>query len=393
MARQRDPLTGQLMMEGIKAVVSERTGSVTYRARYTHGAPPRRSFESRTFKSYDTAEAWLLEQRLDVRRGRHIEPSTMTVADYFERWFTRMSRTWSGARARTVRTTWDKHFLPYFAGVRLQAVTRPMLQQLVDLLAEDGLKGSTIRMYMTSVASLLTAAEQDGLIHKSPFWGMSWPRDVRSPRPIWSPLQLRRFLQSAKATNDPLYPLWAFLVATGCRIGEAIALQWRDVDLEAGQVWIHRTATRGRGGGQAIREGTKTDASGRTIPIDPWMVEILRDLKAEHSDYPVFPGFAGRHLKYPTVLPRWRKAVTAAKLPPIRPHDVRHSVASMMVASGVPERVVQEILGHKSILITMNTYTHIDIGQQRDGTRAVSMLLGMTSDDLDTSPNASSTTT
>lgn len=381
MPRQRDPQTGTLMMEGVRATVSERTEKVSFRARYTYGVGAHRRFVSRTFKGYAAAEAWMLDQRMSLSTGRHIDPVTLTVDQYYEQWSKRMARTWSGARQRTVRNTWKNHFLPYFSGVRMQSVTRPMIQQLVDRLADRALKGTTIRMYMASVASLFTAAQHDGLIARSPVWGITWPRHDHTPRPIWSPLQLRRFLQGAKAANDPLYPLWAFLVATGCRIGEALAIQWRDIDLgsgaDAGSAWIHRTVTRGDTGTATIREGTKTSDTGRTVPLDPWIVGILRGLDREQPDHPVFQGRHGGELKYPTVLPKWRAAAAMSGLPVIRPHDIRHSVASMMVASGVSERIVQEILGHKSITITLNTYAHTDLRQQRQGTNKVSELIGM----------------
>jgi integrase len=375
MARQRDPQTGQLMMEGIHAVTSDRTGAVSYRARYTYGTGKHRQFVSRTFKTHDEAEAWLLQQRLDIRRGRHIDPSTLTVAEYFERWFARMARTWSASRQTTVRTSWERYFREYFGDLRIQRVKRETLQQLVDRLSVSGLSASTVHIYMIGMVTMFDAARQDGILQANPATDLTYPRHHKTPRPVWSTLQMRRFLATTR--DDEWVPLWTLLMATGCRIGEALSLHWSDIDFGRGHIWFHRTVSRGVDGVYRIRDGTKTGDRGRTVALQPWAQAQLRDHRSKAGTSPLVFHRGGQPLSPNTIRYQWHAAVKATGLPPITLHDVRHSVATALIAAGVSERVVQDILGHKSIVTTLGTYAHVDARMQQQALQAVGELLGM----------------
>ena len=372
MPRYRDPQTNQLLPEGVRPMVSDRTGRVTYRARFTTGSGARRRFHARTFTDARDAEAWLLSQRLDVARGRHRDTADMTVAEYYERWIARMARSWSGSRVKTVRMVWRRYAADALGGMRLQRVGRAECQFLVDAMARQGLKAATVRLYMVGIVSMLDDAVKDDLIPANPAAALTYPRDDRAVRDVWSPLQLRAFL--TRTRDDELGSLWAFLIATGCRIGEALALRWSDIDLDAGTVWIHRTLARDAAGRYVGREGTKTSRTGRTVPLDTWVVAVLGRRDRTHA---LVWHQAGEPWSPSTVRDRWARAVKAAGLPPITLHDVRHSVASAMVAAGVHERIVQEVLGHASITTTMNTYSHVGVDTQRQGTQAVTRLLGL----------------
>lgn len=388
MPRQRDPRTNQLLPEGVRAIVSERTGVVRYRARYTTGTGRQRRFHSRMFDDAGPAEAWLLSQRLDVTQGRHLEPSTITVADYYVRWYERRARQWTQARARIVDSVWRNHIEPAIGGVRLQRVTRPMVQDIVDAMERAGRKRRTVDSHMSVPRLLFADAMREGLVHANPAVGLIYARGASPERVVWTPLQMRAFLHVTR--YDRLAPLWAMLVGTGCRVGEALALQWSDIDLDAGTVHIHRTLTLDTSSHYTVRTGTKTNERGRVVPIDPWLVDQLRALPRQGSY--VFQRDGDFH--HPsTVRRQFRDAVERAGLPMIRIHDIRHSVASAMVADGVSIKVIQEILGHENIATTLNTYAHVDTPTKRQGVTAMSRLLGMNEQhdntDAKTAPDSS----
>jgi len=377
--RKVDPISRRLLMEGVHPVWVPGRQVWRYRARYAYvDAAGGRRFTGRTFDAAAEAEAWLADRQAELRRGTHADPSTLTVAAYFERWYRRKKAGWGGSRQHSVRWTWDKHLAPRVGALRLRDVTRERCQVAVDALTAEGLKGQTVRLYMVILTSLFRDAVREGIVPTNPAADLDYPKPEPAPRVIWSPLQMRRFL--AATADDPHGALWAFLIATGCRIGEALAVQWNDVDLDAGTVLIHRTTTVTAEGKATIRTGTKTRHAGRTVPLEPWMVDRLRAHAAtRHADSLLVFHADGAPQAVLAVRTAWKRRIGELKLPPIRLHDVRHSVATAMVAAGISERIVQEVLGHADIRTTLALYAHVDVRMQRQGTSVMSELLGMAS--------------
>lgn len=371
MPRRRDPLTNRLLMPGVHPVVSPRTGEVTYRARASWLIGSERQHASQTFKSAAAAEEWLSKLHTDIRRGQALEPSSVTVADYHAQWAGRMARQWSGSRARTVRMVWERHAGPYFGTMRIQAVTRPVVQRFVDTLVADGRKPGTIRTYMAGIVAMFGDAVRDGLIDRNPASDLTYPRAAPAQKPVWSPLQLRTFV--ARTADDPLGSLWAFLVATGCRIGEALALHWQDIDFANGTVRIHRTLSRGEDGVYRVREGTKTSDRGRTVPLDTWAVRVLDALPRTHD---LVWHVSGEPLPISTVRWRWGETVEATGMPPLTLHGVRHSYISALIMAGVNPRTVADLVGHASTEMTMEVYSHSSAADLRHAVRTFGELVG-----------------
>lgn len=380
MARKRkeDPATGRRLMEGVHPEWSERRETWRYVARYdyTDGSGKRR-FRKRVCDTADEAEAWLLERKLELRRGTHSDPSTLTVAAYHDRWFRRKATTWAGSTTLANRQQWERHFAPRLGHLRVRDVTREQCQRVIDDLLAGGLTGQTIRTYMVQVVALFDGAMKDGLRTANPASGLDYPAPTSPVRTVWSPLQMRKFLHTTR--DDDLGPLWAFLIATGCRINEALAVQWSDVDLDAGAVLIHRTVSKDATGKLYHRTGTKTSARGRAVPLEPWLIDRLRTLP-RHPEAPyVFIQKNGRPWGDHWVREQWKRTVKAAGLPALRLHDLRHGVASALVAAGVDIRTVGDLLGHKTPQVTLGIYAHGNLGQRRKATRTMGDMLGMAS--------------
>jgi len=170
------------------------------------------------------------------------------------------------------------------------------------------------------------------------------------------------------AESDPLHALWVLLLFTGVRIGEALALQWSDIDGE--RLTIRRTLVRNSDYSLGFNE-PKTAKSRRTVTLPGIGVSALqqhrtkqlRDILATGSNYQrqdlIFPNSMGAPLFHERVRRRWRKLLHKAGLPQIRLYDTRHTHASLLLAAGVNPKVVSERLGHSSIVLTLNTYTHV----------------------------------
>jgi integrase len=180
--------------------------------------------------------------------------------------------------------------------------------------------------------------------------------------------EVRRLL--AAATDDRLEALWVLAVHTGMRQGELLALKWTDVDLEAGKISVRRTLTR-ESGHHTLGE-PKTKKSRRTVKLTGAATEVLRShLSRQMADMDqlgdlyrdqglVFTTDSGAPLNPSNVRNRnLRRLTRKAELPEIRFHDLRHTCATLLLSRNVHQKIVQEMLGHSTVAITLDTYSHV----------------------------------
>jgi integrase len=196
----------------------------------------------------------------------------------------------------------------------------------------------------------------------------------------WTREELDRFL--AHVAADRLFPMWRLAAWTGMRRGEVAGLTWRDIDLDAGTITVQRarvTVT-----SRDVRESkTKTGSGRRQVELDEETVAALEAWqerqRQERDEWPgewpshglVFALQDGAALK-PDWLTRWFQShAKQAGLPQIRLHDLRHTHATILLAAGVPVKVVSERLGHSTPAFTMAVYQHVLPGMQREAVQAV----------------------
>jgi integrase len=207
------------------------------------------------------------------------------------------------------------------------------------------------------------------------------PPRVRTPemRPL-TPTEARELLQAAESNR--LKALYVLAVTTGMRQGEILGLGWEDVDLEAGVVRVRRTLTLAKGGPRLTEP--KTRGSRRSIRLTTSAVEALERHRERQEGEGVAKGdewndmglvFCTRrgtpirrdnlHDKY------WKPLLRRSGLPDIRFHDLRHTCATLLLTKGVHPKIVSEMLGHSSIAITLDTYSHVIPGLGDAAARAM----------------------
>lgn len=188
---------------------------------------------------------------------------------------------------------------------------------------------------------------------------------IRPPVAVWTRQHLATFLASVK--HDPLFTLWWLVALTGLRRGEVAALRWSDIDLDAATLTVHEQIV--VVDGQDIIGPPKSASSRRTIALDKVTVKLLRGLWRYHRhtlattgrnrDGYVFVDTNGHRLRPDYLTRRLAALIAEAGLPPVRLHDLRHGAASLALAAGVDLKVVQEMLGHASIVTTADIYTSV----------------------------------
>jgi integrase len=164
--------------------------------------------------------------------------------------------------------------------------------------------------------------------------------------------QVNKLLDTVRDTQPGFYALYVLAVTTGMRSGEILGLQWRDVDLDAGMLQVRRTVFNG-----AVNT-PKTTRSNRGIRLPKIAAEALRR-QPRISEW-VFSSKNGTSLSVHNLHNRsWNPLLRDAGLPHIRFHDLRHTCATLLLSKGVHPKLVQELLGHSSIEITLDTYSHV----------------------------------
>jgi len=334
------------------------------------------------FRTEQEAKEARDQARVDAKKGTSVLPSRMTVAQYLDAWIEEAASQVRPTTLESYRMHLRVHLKPRIGGERLQELTPTMVQALYGVLQrEAGLSASTVRR----VAATLRKALNDG-VEKGSLPGNPADRRAKLPKVdhdrdgidelhVWNSAELATFLDHVK--GDRLYPMWRLAAWTGMRRGEVCGLTWRDCDLEGGVLRVQRArviVTKAD-----VRESKpKTRKGRRNVELDvitlaalkAWRKRQEREREAWPGEWPthdlVFTLEDGSPL-YPAHVSRWfNRHVKAAKAPRVRFHDLRHTHASLLLAAGVPVKVVSERLGHHEPGFTMNVYQHLIPGQQRD---------------------------
>lgn len=345
----------------------------------------RRQRMARGFATKADAETALLEATLAQRKGTLADPGRATLGELLDEWLATVADAVSPNTLRNYRHRCA--VLTRRAGrVPLRELTPLRAQQLVRGLAADYAPATVAGIHAALTAALGRAVDW-GLLERNPAARVVLPAPSRRREPVaWSPAEATRFL--ALADREPDAALWRLLLDTGCRVGEAVALRWADLDLDAATVAIRRTATRDADGRRLIGSTTKTPASRRTLGIAPATVAALRAHRAEQrarrlrlrpvwqeSDA-VFDRGDGQPVSTNAVYKRCAALSRAAGVPPASPHDLRHTVTTLLLLAGVPLPVVQRRLGHATIRLTADVYAHVSRQADHDAAAAIGAILG-----------------
>ena len=295
-----------------------------------------------------------------------------------------LTREWLPAVKATIRpSTYNSyvqhvecHIAPHIGSVKLAKLSGSQVNALYAKLAESGSKDGRhglSAMTIHHVHSCLHKACKDavrwGHISRNPLDAADPPRkkgDGTREMRTWTKEQLKAFLESVR--DDRLSPLWHTIAMTGMRRGEAIGLRWSDVDLENARLSVRRALIPTNR--EVVVSEPKTAKGRRVVALDRVTVEVLKAQAARQLDEQsergetwvdsglVFTAENGAALDPESVSRYWRQAVKKAMLPAIRLHDLRHTHATLALQAGVHPKVVSERLGHATVSITLDTYSH-----------------------------------
>ena len=327
----------------------------------------RRQVRRRGFATKKEAKAALDSLTEDVRHGLHVDRNRLTLGQFLtDQWLP--TRGLAPTTLETYTIAVDKWIIPHLGAVRLQAIDPAAVAQFLGAMLAAGRSPKYVRNIHGVLRKALADARRLGLVRTNAAADVELPTVRRGEMRAWDDQQLGRFLR--RVESDRLGPLWRFVVATGVRRGEALGVRWSDLDLDGATVSLRRS--RVVAGGRVVEGPTKTRAGERSIALDAVTVSVLRSWKSTQSAERLLMGAGwgndvGLVFTRPDGTPLYPQTVTAAfkriaielGIPTIGVHGLRHSSATMMLASGISPKVVSQRLGHANVSITLDTYSHV----------------------------------
>jgi integrase len=309
-----------------------------------------------------------------------------TVAHYLTRWAEAIRPTVRPSTAREYARHCEQYWIPAIGTLPLTRLQPAHVERVMAEMLARGLSPRTVRYARTTLRKALGDAVRDGMLIRNAAALSRPPRQERRELRPLTTAEVRRLLD---ATADHRFgPLYALLVGSGLRIGEALGLSWSDIDLDAGSLVVRRSLQRDTGNGYTFGE-PKTRQSRRTVMLPNLALDALARQRErqdaaraalEPSEWQdtrggVFVDPVGRPLSPTVVSADFREAADALGLA-VRLHDLRHSFASLALAGGVPLKTVSEALGHSSISTTADVYSHLSAEQRKETASALDRALG-----------------
>ncbi|MEI4273892.1 site-specific integrase [Klenkia sp. LSe6-5] len=362
---------------------------------WVDGKPQRKYLRGATRGEVATKLAAATQARDDgvLRPG-----STPTVAEWLHHWLDVVA---ADRLRESTRAGYEGHLRRYLVPLlgrhRLDKLRPEHIDRAWAELAGRGLAPATVRQSHRILSRALTIAVRRGHLARNPCQLIDGPAVSRAEVPALTPAQARSLVTAA--AEDRLASRWTVAVALGLRQGEALGLAWDEVDLDAGTIRVRRAIQRqqvrhgcGRagqgwacgkrrgadcpqrhGGGLVVVE-PKSARSHRTVAMPVELVAQLRARRTAQLQERLVAGSRwrggelgdlvwtqpdGAPIDHRADWQAWRDLCDRAGVPRLRVHDARHTAATLMLVQGIPARVVMGVLGHSTIQLTLDTYSHV----------------------------------
>ncbi len=319
-------------------------------------------------------------------RGTLAAPSGDTMRAYLRTWLAGAQPSLRPMTFQSYESLIRTQLEPRLGRIRLTQLRPHHVQAMLADMLGEGLSTKYTRNAHGVLHRALDRAVQWHQLTVNPADGVDLPQLRRREMTALTPEQARAVL--AAVESDPLRALWTLMLTTGLRQGELLALRWQDVDLDAGRLAVTANSVRltkrardllGVTNAEPLRGEPKTQRSRRVVELPSLAVEALRRHRADSTvvslDGRVFARPDGRTLAVPRVYTRWHKLLERAGVPVVRPHDARHTTATLMLGLGVHPKLVSEMLGHATVAITLDLYSHATPAMHREAASTLDALL------------------
>jgi len=338
------------------------------------------------FATKAQAEKALRDLLTSIEHGTYVASTPTTLKEYLDGWL-------ETTKLRIRETTWHSYALSVkrlnsqLGAVKLQALTPLQIETCyARLLLSGGRRGrplstKTVRNVHIVLHRALSDAERLGLVPRNAAQAAKAPIGQRAEMVTWTSEELAAFLEYV--ASDRLYAAYVLLATTGMRRGEVLGLRWSDVDLQRGRLSIAHTITTMYD--TVIIGPTKSNRSRRNVSLDPETVRVLKAHRRAQAQerlaagelWDPAPGLVfcqedGTYVHPDRFTDTFQRHVRETGLPKLRgPHGLRHTWATLALQSGVHPKVVSDRLGHSTIAVTIDTYSHVAPSLDADAANVV----------------------
>lgn len=331
-----------------------------------------------------------LEFEMQVEKGEYYEPSKITVADFIDKWLEEHGKNLEIKTLYRYQGMLNGRIKEALGHLKLDQVKPLHLLDFYNNLQEDGIRedgkkgglsNKTIQHYHRLLSVMFNDAVRWGMMKENPCSRVSPPKVERKEMHYLDEEGISKLMQCLKKENIKYQTIIELFLVTGCRRGEIAALQWENVDLDKGIIYIKQAAVYTPSAGIVVKP-PKTPSSIRKIKLPVTTIELLKnyrkywlsekikvgdlwqkDEKEKQSDAwkdPewVFATWDGYIMHPDSFTDIFKKFIRKHNLPDIRLHDLRHTAATLLINAGLNVRAVAQRLGHANANVTLGIYTH-----------------------------------
>lgn len=315
----------------------------------------------------------------DLDNGIYQTPNKITVSEWMREWLT----TFCAGKVKTLtyqsyEGIIKNHIAPAIGAVELQAVKGTHVQKLYNSMTKAGLSGKTVKNVSAVLHKALCVALKQGIIQTNPCDAAELPKVEHHEITPLTDEEIPQFLTAID--GSPMRNAYALCLFAGVREGECLGLSWRQIDFQRGRIVVSQQLQKEKvkGGRYYIAPSTKSGKP-RTIEPPPIAFEYLRAEKRRQAenrlkagpawDNPndlVFTDETGKHYAIVSFYKNFKRIAASIGRPDARPHDLRHTAATVAIASGADIKSVQDLLGHATASFTLNVYAHTSEQMMKD---------------------------
>jgi integrase len=314
------------------------------------------------------------ELLVELQKGNYTVAGRRTVAEHLSNWLESYVKTNCSSRTlEGYQSIIDRHLIPELGNIQLKYL-QPQTIQGYYTKACQKLSPRSVHHHHRVLSEALKYAVRQGYLARNPAEMVDPPSPRRKPMRALTAAEVEVLLTHAK--DSSYYPVIYTAVSTGLRQAELLGLRWRDVDFESSSISVSQVIYI-RNGKVQFKE-PKTTHSRRRVSLTPKLAIFLKLFKAKRERYYVelgeklalddlvFTTIEGKPIEGQNLSRAFGKLAQNAGLGHVRFHDLRHTFASLMLMRGAKPKVISEALGHASVGFTMDVYSHIIEGMQKD---------------------------
>ena len=372
----------------------KKRGKSSWRIRFDTGYDPvtgeRKRYTETVRGTKSEAEAVLSKRLTERGEGQLVERSALTLTDYARRWLSNIAPAKAAGKTRErYGEIIEKHIIPNIGAVSLQKLDGLQIDNFYTTLGtsgrrdgKGGLSPQTVRHIHRVLSLILASAVKSKKLGFSPMAAVQTTPKVRRPKiQVLDDDEIAALL--AHLRGRPLYMPVMLAASTGMRRGEVLGVHWEDVNFDKATLEVAQVVE--LVGGKVSLKEPKTERSRRTIALPDRLVQELRTYRKEQWEHCLKLGVSRFELVFPTwdgnlrnpshFTKAFSREVSAAKLPHVTFHGLRHTHITHLLRSNVPVHVVSERAGHANPTVTLNIYAHLLPGQQESAAAAMDAAL------------------